>query len=109
MKTIYSKTQWEDNKTPINADRLNNIERGIENLYNNAIGASELIEGPGIDIANTDFGFRFMLNLKLVDEMPESSISAGNPGDYYIDSEGGYIYFCISSFKWIKIKLENFE
>lgn len=109
MRTRYNKTIWEDNKTPVNAENLNNIENGIDNLYSNAISVSELIEGSGIKITDTSSGIKFSLNFHLVDHAPSSSSSDGNPGDYYVDQD--YVYLCLTDipgFKWIKLRLENF-
>ena len=107
MKTTYNKTQWVDNSTPVNAENLNNIENGISGLYSNALGLSELIEGDGIEIKNTENGVSFGLNLSEIDTMPESSDSRGNVGDFYMDGE--YFYFCITPDRWIKFRIdENF-
>ena len=106
MKTTYNKTQWVDNSTPVNAENLNNIENGISNLYSNAIGLSELIEGDGIEIKNTNSGVSFGLSFRMVDTKPESSSSNGNVGDYYLDEQ--FLYFCISPNNWIKLSIENF-
>ena len=107
MKTTYNKTQWVDNNTPINAENLNKIENGISGLYSNALGLSELIEGDGIEIKNTDNGVSFGLKLRMIDTEPESSHSRGNVGDFYINRE--YFYFCITPDNWIKFNIdENF-
>ena len=51
MKERYTKTKWVDGKTCVNAANLNKIESGIENLYHNAIGESQLQEGDGISLS----------------------------------------------------------
>ena len=106
MKTTYNKTIWEDNKTPVNAANLNNIENGISGLYSNALSVSDLIESDGIEIKSTSEGITFGLNFRCVDNKPNTSTSEGNVGDYYTD--GDYIFFCISQNTWIKLKIENF-
>lgn len=50
MKERYTKTKWVDGKTCVNAANLNKIESGIENLYRNAVGESQLKEGDGISL-----------------------------------------------------------
>lgn len=50
MKERYTKTKWVDGKTCVNAANLNKIESGIENLYRNAVGESQLHGKDGIDI-----------------------------------------------------------
>lgn len=106
MKTTYNKTIWEDNKTPVNATNLNNIENGISGLYSNALGLSELIEGDGIEIKNAENGVTFGLSFRAVDTRPESSDSSGHIGDYYLDDQ--FIFFCISPNNWIKLSIVNF-
>lgn len=56
MKNNYMRTNWVDNKTPVNAANLNNIERGLVNLFANAISPAELKEGDGINITATKNG-----------------------------------------------------
>lgn len=107
MRTVYNKTNWVDNSTQINADRLNNIENGISNLYSDSISLSDLVGGNGIEIGGLDnssisIGLRF----NRVDTRPESSQSEGNIGDYYIDNSN--LYFCISNNTWVKVAIENF-
>jgi hypothetical protein len=54
MKTVYFKTKWVDNKTPVNAANLNNIENGLETLFNTSISNAEIIAGDGINIDYND-------------------------------------------------------
>lgn len=55
MKSVYVKTQWIDNKTPVNAANLNKLENALHYLYSNCVGYSELKEGKGISISvNSD-------------------------------------------------------
>lgn len=53
MKTIYVKTTWIDNKTPVNAANMNKIENAIADLYSNALTASEITNGDGINVSIT--------------------------------------------------------
>lgn len=50
MKDKYNRTLWIDCKTKLDAAKLNNIEEGIENLFENALTASEIYGGDGIQI-----------------------------------------------------------
>ena len=50
MKDKYKRTLWIDCKTKLDAAKLNNIEEGIENLFENALTASEIYGGDGIQI-----------------------------------------------------------
>ena len=85
---------------------------GIFNLYSDALSISELKEGHGIRIVYNRSGLFVSLCLNRVDEMPENDRSDGNTGDYYIDRENGFLYFCIQydpeNIKWINIKLDDF-
>lgn len=53
MKTVYVKTTWIDDKTPVNAFNLNKIENAIYNLYASALTPSELTNGKGIKVNTT--------------------------------------------------------
>lgn len=46
----YTKTNWIDGKTIVDARRLNKIEEGLSVLYENALGNKDLQEGTGIKI-----------------------------------------------------------
>lgn len=56
LKNLYTRTNWVDNKTLVNAERLNNIERGISGLYNASLCASDFEPAEGIEIETTDAG-----------------------------------------------------
>lgn len=49
-KYKYTKTKWVDGQTCVNAAELNRIEKGIEDLYVNALGADQILPGDGIAI-----------------------------------------------------------
>lgn len=107
MKERYNKTNWVDNKTPVNAENLNNIENGLENIYNNTLSPSEFLEGPGINLGYSRSGLKISLSFREVETAPVSKNSEGMTGDYYIDNDLGFIYFYING-SWIKLKLEAF-
>lgn len=103
MKTTYNKTQWVDNSTPIDASRLNNIENGIEGLYNNALSPSNLQSGPGISIGSTEEGdIQISLTLHRL-ETQKPTGKGGQTGDYYFDNNNNTLYFCLSSDNWIAL------
>ena len=54
MKDKYRKTVWVDGKTKLDAAKLNNIEQGVENLFENALTVSEIHgrDGIRVDIIN---------------------------------------------------------
>lgn len=52
-KFNYSKTKWVDGKTVVDANRLNKIEEALSEIYDNALGNTDLDEGPGIKIDGT--------------------------------------------------------
>lgn len=110
----YRKTNWVDNNTRIDAEKLNNIENGIKTLYNNALESVEITGNSGINVGLKNGGVNITLRFNKIDEAPENKYSSGNVGDYYIDTENGYIYFCIGGLSadeinWIKIKLYQIE
>ena len=73
MKERYTKTKWVDGKTCVNAANLNKIESGIENLYRNAVGESQLHGKDGIDITkDTDTG-NITIGLAAENDMVRSS------------------------------------
>lgn len=94
MKGNYMSTNWEDNKTPVNAANMNNIERGIKNLYQNAIGRSDLVPGNGIKIGTTKEG---SLEVATTDQVVKSTsckeieFVKGELGLY----ENGILYFIL--------------
>lgn len=107
MKTTYNKTLWEDNKTPLNASNLNNIENGIEGLYNNALSFSNLQEGPGIKMDGLEGGdIRVSWALHEIFECPDNEYP-GTLGEYYKDTELGILYFCLGPGNWIKLNYEQ--
>lgn len=50
LKGLYKKTAWADNKTTVNAEKLNNIENGISNLYDSAITAADIKGEDGVNV-----------------------------------------------------------
>lgn len=50
MKDKYTKTLWIDGKTKLDAAKLNNIESGVENLFENALTVSEIYGEDGIKV-----------------------------------------------------------
>lgn len=109
MKSTYTKTNWVDNKTPIDAKKLNNIENGISTLFTNALSASDIIPGDGIEINTVEDGIKIDgLLLSRINECPVEETSEGKQGEYFLDEENNILYFCLSNNYWIKINLEKF-
>ena len=113
----YRKTNWVNNNTRIDAEKLNNIENGIKTISDSAIESVDIVGDSGINVGySKSGGVRLSLIFRKVDEAPDNEQSLGNAGDYYIDAENGYIYFCLGinnpieeEKNWIKLKLYQFE
>lgn len=73
MKERYTKTKWVDGKTCVNAANLNKIESGIENLYRNAIGESQLQEGDGISLNKDPMTGNITIGIKTENDLVSSS------------------------------------
>lgn len=73
MKERYTKTKWVDGKTCVNAANLNKIESGIENLYRNAIGESQLKEGDGISLNKNPETGDITIGIKAENDLVSSS------------------------------------
>ena len=109
MKNIYLKTNWIDNKTPVNSANLNNIEKGIATLFANAISFSELVPGDGISITtNDDTGD---ITFSTTDSVVKSNSIKGI--EYVVGELAsypeGYIYFVLApdTQRLIKIVIDN--
>ena len=109
MKSIYLKTNWIDNRTPVNASNLNNIERGIDTLFKSAISPSELIpvEGGGINIVHDDNGSNFSVDNTVVRSLSILGIEYVEGG--LASYEPGIMYFVLSpeTKKLTRIVLDN--
>ena len=73
MKERYTKTKWVDGKTCVNAANLNKIESGIENLYRNAVGESQLQEGDGISLNKDPMTGNITIGIKTENDLVSSS------------------------------------
>ena len=85
-------------------------------MSDNALESTDIIGNSGIKVGYTKSGVNLFLSFRKIDEAPENEQSLGNAGDYYIDTENGYIYFCLGinnpieeEKNWIKLKLYQFE
>lgn len=56
MKKKYIKTDWEDGKTIISAEKMNKIENALVDIHNSALSPSELVEGKGIELGSNASG-----------------------------------------------------
>lgn len=95
MKDRYQKTVWVDGRTKLDAGKLNNIERGLENLFENALTVSEIYGGDGIrvDIVNekellihTDSGY-FMTAEQVLNAIAQAQLG-DSEGNIVIDLSG---------------------
>ena len=82
MKKSYTKTEWKNGETRINAKNMNNIESGISDLYDNAISSDELEQGLGINIEKED-SLKFGLNIQVINENETTGITY-DPNTIYI-------------------------
>ena len=75
LKNLYTRTHWVDNKTMVNAERLNNIERGISGLYGSALTASDFEAGRGVNVETTDSGkvkISTTMTVEIITELQDS-------------------------------------
>ena len=95
MKDRYQKTVWVDGRTKLDAGKLNNIERGLENLFENALTVSEIYGGDGIrvDIVNekellihTDSGY-FMTAEQVLNAIAQAQLG-DSEGNIVVDLSG---------------------
>lgn len=101
MKSVYIKTNWIDNKTPVNAANLNKIETALNYLYSNSLSYSEIKEGDGIKIEVTKDK---EVKISTGSNVPTSKTIKGI--EYVFDEEGcecgckepkrGVLYFVLS-------------
>ena len=93
--SIYVKTNWVDNKTPINAANLNKIEGAIADLYTNALSVSDISDGKGI---NLDITQDKKLEISVAEDIMTSNsccgieMVMGEPVEY----ANGVLYFIIN-------------
>lgn len=89
LKNLYTRTNWVDNKTLVNAERLNNLERGVAGLYNASLCASDFEEGQGVKIETTDSG-KVKISTMMAVEIIQEELEVYDPKVIYflIDSEG---------------------
>lgn len=88
---LYKKTAWADNKTTVNAEKLNNIENGISNLYDSAITTADVKGEAGIEVETTESG-KVVVKMKtqiaiITEELEEYD----NDTIYFLLSENGII------------------
>lgn len=63
----YKKTSWIDGETPVNAENLNKIEKGIEAVSKQALSLSDLtsnseIKIDGTELAEGKMGIKFSID-----------------------------------------------
>lgn len=107
MENTYNKTTWINGQTPVNATNLNNIEEGINYLYQHSLDVNEITGGNGINISGNGSSIEISTPALLLHEVvsiPASQTDSGNVGDFCID--GDYLYFCIKQNYWIRILID---
>ena len=96
MKNLYIRTNWTDNKTPVNAANLNNIEKGISDLYSSAISPSEIVAGDGIEIGTTsEKELEISVDESVVRSASVTKVEWRTEGDV-ASYEDGAVYFVLS-------------
>ena len=115
MKIRYDKTTWVDNETPVNASNMNKIENALENLYNLALSPSDFATNsqikPTLD-GSGDIKLSFDgIVLKEINTKPQSYMSKGNPGEFYIEEgrEDFNLYICLKNDLWMYFRGEKFN
>ena len=74
----YIKTEWIDNKTPVNAKNLNKIENAIETLYLDSLDVSKIRGVNGIKVVTKDNGeVEISGNIQVVPEVEGQSYDTG--------------------------------
>ena len=91
LKNLYTRTNWVDNKTLVNAERLNNLERGVAGLYNASLCASDFEAGDGVKIETTDSGKVKISALMSVEIIQEEQSEYTEGVLYFLVGESGKI------------------
>lgn len=110
MKSVYVKTTWVDNKTPVNAANLNKIENAIVDLYQNALSVSDFSEGKGINLSIDG-------NKKLHISVSNDVVTSGTCNGFEVltseptleNVQSGVLYFIIdpNTKKLVKLLINN--
>jgi len=91
LKNRYTRTSWVDGKTMINAERLNNIERGVSTLFSASLAAPDIMEGKGMKVETTDDG-KVKISTKMTVEVIFEEQSEYDPDIiYFLVSGNGII------------------
>ncbi len=91
LSGLYKKTVWENNKTTVDADKLNNIERGISNLYDSSLITSDIKAGDGIDVETTEAG-KVVIKVKTQIAIITEELEEYDPDTiYFLLTENGII------------------
>jgi aspartate 1-decarboxylase len=91
LKDKYERTVWEDNKTRVTADRLNNIERGISRLHDAALTSADIEGSDSVEVKTTDTGKVKILMKATVAIITEEQSSYDPDVIYFLLSENGII------------------
>ena len=91
LSGLYKRTTWTDNKTTVNAERLNNIEKGISNLYDSAITSADIKEGEGVKVETTEEGKVVVKLERPIAIITEELVMYDEDTIYFLLSENGII------------------
>ena len=91
LSGLYKRTIWTDNKTTVSADKLNNIERGISNLYDTAISSADIKGKDGVEVETTEEG-KVVVKLKTQIAIISEELEEYDPNTiYFLLSANGII------------------
>ena len=91
LKDLYTRTPWVDGSTPVSADNLNNIECGIERLYESSLTSADIVGADGVIVETTDDG-KVKLRMKASVVIITEELEEYEPNViYFLLSESGTI------------------
>ena len=67
----YTKTEWKNGETRVNAKNMNNIEEGISELYEYALTSENINSGDGICIEKGDGSMNISLKIEVLEDTGE--------------------------------------
>ena len=86
MDKKYTKTNWKNNETRLNATNMNHIEDGIETLYNEALDENSLIPGNSVKIDKVGDKLRIGVDIVEVTEHLQASGYVEDPEYTHTDN-----------------------
>ena len=86
----YSKTEWKNGETRVNAKNMNNIEDGISELYENALTPEDIESGKGIRIEKEGKSTSISLKIEVLEDTGEEVEYDENTLYVLVDSENKF-------------------